>query len=146
MCKILQYSNVMCQDIGNNLVPTYIEKVAAHTLDLAFRIHTEHGPGMLEKAYEFCLYNDLNDLGFFVRSQVYLPITHHGHILQSAYRVDLVVNDCVIVEVKSIDGSILPIHRSQVLTYLKAGGYRLGLVINFNTRSLKDGIARIINS
>ncbi|MGA9141507.1 MAG: GxxExxY protein [Methanocella sp.] len=128
-----------------NSIPLYIEKVGAHILDLAFKIHTERGPGMLEKTYEFCLFNDLNDMGFFVRSQVHLPIVHHGHRLDDAYRVDLIVNDCVVVELKSIDGSILPVHRSQVLTYLKSGGYRLGLLINFNTKSLKDGIARIAN-
>jgi len=127
-------------------VPKYIEKVAAHVLDLAYFIHTERGPGLLEKGYEFCLYNDLNDLGFFVKSQVPFPITHHGHTLRGAYRVDLIVNDCLIVEIKTIEGSIQPIHKSQVLTYLKASGCRLGLIINFNTKSLKDGIKRVVNN
>jgi GxxExxY protein len=121
-------------------IPLYIEKVAAHVMDLAFFIHRERGPGLLEKGYEFCLYHDLNDLGFFVKSQVYLPITHNGHTLERAYRVDLIVNDCLVVEIKTIEGSIQPIHISQVLSYLNSGGYRLGLIINFNTKYLKDGI------
>jgi GxxExxY protein len=126
-------------------IPLYVEKVAAHVMDLAYFIHTEYGPGLLEKSYEFCLYNDLNDLGFFVKSQVSLPITHHDHTLEGAYRIDLIVNDCLVIELKTIEGQILPVHRSQLLTYLKAGGYRLGLIINFNTRSLKDGIKRVAN-
>jgi GxxExxY protein len=133
------------QHENKEVIPLYIEKVAAHVMDLAFLIHTERGPGLLEKGYEFCLYNDLNDLGFFVKSQVSLPITHNGHTLEGAYRVDLIVNDCLIVEVKAIEGSLQPVHKSQVLTYLKAGGYRLGLLINFNTKSLKDGIKRVVN-
>jgi GxxExxY protein len=135
----------MCSQEDENEIPLFIEKVGAHVLDLAFKIHTDRGPGMLEKTYEFCLRNDLSDLGFYVKSQVYLPITHHGHTLEDAYRVDLIVNDCVIIEIKSIEGSVLPVHRSQVLTYLKNGGYRLGLIINFNTKHLKDGIARVAN-
>jgi len=125
-------------------IPLYIEKVAAQVMDLALLIHRERGPGLLEKGYEFCLYHDLVDLGFFVRSQVYLPITHNNHKLNQAYRVDLIVNDCLVVEIKAIEGPILPIHKSQVLSYLKAGGYRLGLIINFNTQYLKDGIKRVI--
>lgn len=126
-------------------MPLYIEKIAAHIMELAFNIHTEYGPGLLEKAYEFCMYNDLDDLGYNVKSQVALPISHHDHRLEGAYRVDLIVNNCVVVELKAIDGPILPVHKSQLLTYLRVGGYRLGLLINFNTQSLKDGIKRVAN-
>jgi GxxExxY protein len=131
---------------GEQDIPLYVEKVAAHVVDLAFFIHRDRGPGLLEKGYEFCLYHDLNDLGFFVKTQVSLPITHNDHTIERAYRVDLIVNDCLIVEIKTIEGPIQPIHRSQVLSYLKASGYRLGLIINFNTRYLKDGIRRVANS
>jgi GxxExxY protein len=137
----------MISDLSNSgdSIPLYIEKVASHVMDLAFFIHSDRGPGLLEKGYEFCLKNDLHDCGFYVKSQVSLPIVHNSHIFKDAYRVDLIVNDCLIVELKTIECPILPIHKSQVLTYLKSGGYRLGLIINFNTKHLKDGIKRIVN-
>ena len=147
MCNIVKISVYMSNDLNYNgcSIPLYIEKVASQVLDLAYFIHSDRGPGLLEKGYEFCLRNDLQDCGFYVRSQVKMPIVHNGHIFKDAYRVDLIVNDCVIIELKTIEGPILPIHKSQVLTYLKSGGYRLGLIINFNTVHLKDGIKRIVN-
>lgn len=134
----------MLYNRNQNDIPLYIEKVASHVIDLAYGIHSEFGPGLLEKSYEFCLYNDLNDLGYYVRSQVSLPISHHDHVLEGAYRIDLVVNDCLVVEIKAIE-SIQPIHKSQVLTYLRTGGYRLGLLINFNSLRLMEGLKRVIN-
>ncbi len=137
----------MLYGTGNDesYVPQYIEKVAAHVIDAAYITHTEHGSGLTEKTYEFCLYNDLNDMGFFVKSQVKLPISHFGHVVNGAYRLDLLVNDCLVVEVKAIEGPIQPIHKSQIYSYLKAGGFYLGLILNFNTKSLKDGIKRVVN-
>jgi GxxExxY protein len=125
-------------------LPLYIEKIAAHVTDSAYKIHSEHGPGLLEKSYEFCLYHDLKDLGYEVETQVSLPINHHDHKLEGAYRIDMIINDCLLIEIKSIE-SIQLIHRKQLLSYLRAGGYRLGLLINFNCTSLKDDIKRIIN-
>jgi GxxExxY protein len=125
-------------------LPIYIEKIAAHVKDMAYKIHSDHGPGMLEKTYEFCLYHDLNDLGYEVETQASLPIYHHEHKMNGAYRADIIVNDCLVIEIKSIE-SIQLIHRMQLLSYLRAGGYRLGLLINFNCTSLKDDIKRIIN-
>ena len=127
-----------------NPIPTYVEKVASQIINSAYNIHSEYGPGLLEKAYEFCLFHDLNDQAFSVKSQVALPIHHHDHKLYGAYRMDLIVNDCIVVEVKTVE-SLQPIHRSQLLTYLRIGGYRLGLLINFNTISLKEGIKRVVN-
>ena len=128
---------------NNNQVPTYIEKVASQVIHSAYRIHSEYGPGLLEKAYEYCLFHELNDHAFYVKSQVALPINHYDHKLCNAYRMDLVVNDCVVVEIKTVE-SLQPIHRSQLLTYLRVGGYHLGLLINFNSISLKDGIRRVV--
>lgn len=127
---------------NDNQIPLYVEKVASQVINSAYHIHSEYGPGLLEKAYEFCLFHDLNDHAFFVKSQVSLPIDHHDHKMYGAYRMDMVENDCVVVEVKTVE-SLQPIHRSQLLTYLKIGGYRLGLLINFSAISLKDGIKRV---
>jgi GxxExxY protein len=126
-------------------IPLYIEKIASHVMDSAYRIHSEYGPGLLEKSYEFCLFHDLKDLGFDVKSQLSLPIYHNDHKLEGAYRIDLIINDCLIIEIKPVE-SIQLVHKKQLLTYLKAGGYRLGLLINFNSASLKDEIKRVVNT
>ena len=125
-------------------LPINIEKIASHITDSAYRIHSEHGPGMLEKSYEFCLFHDLKDLGYEVETQVSLPIYHHDHRLEGAYRIDMIINDCLVIEIKSIE-SIQHIHRKQLLTYLRAGGFRLGILINFNCTSHQDGIKRVVN-
>jgi GxxExxY protein len=125
-------------------LPIYIEKIASHVSDSAYRIHTEHGPGMLEKSYELCLFHDMKDLGYEVETQVSLSIYHHDHKQEGAYRIDMLINNCLVIEIKSIE-SIQLIHKKQLLTYLKAGGYRLGILINVNCSSLQDGIKRVVN-
>jgi GxxExxY protein len=129
---------------NENEIPLYIEKIASHVMDAAYRIHTEYGPGLLEKSYEFCLFNDMKDLGFDVKSQVSLPIYHNEQKLEGAYRIDLIINNSLIIEIKSVE-SLQLVHKKQLLTYLKARGCRLGLLINFNSASLKDEIKRVIN-
>lgn len=99
---------------------------------------------MLESAYEACLFFELNRRGVLVRRQVELPIVYQGHHIDAAYRLDLLVEDTVIVELKAVD-AITNVHKAQLLSCLKLSKKPLGLLINFNTELLKDGISRIAN-
>lgn len=113
-------------------------------LDAAFRVHSALGPGLLESAYEACLTYELRAEGLSVLTQVPLPLVYREVTLDVGYRLDLLVEDLVIVEVKSID-ALLAIHQAQLLSYLKLSDKRLGLLINFNVVRLKDGIKRLVN-
>jgi GxxExxY protein len=124
-------------------IPAEIEKIATETIDAAYKVHTSIGPGLLESAYEACLIYELKKRGFIVESQVMLPITYDGMIINNSYRIDLLIDHCLIVELKVVE-EIIPIHISQVLTYLRFSDQKLGLIINFNTRLIKDGIKRVI--
>ena len=110
----------------------------------ALDVHKTLGVGLLESAYEVALAYELRELGFEVKSQVVLPLKYKSEVIDNAYRVDLIVEDKVIIEVKSVL-EIHPIFYSQVLTYLKLTNIKLGLLINFNTPLVKDGIHRIVN-
>ena len=110
----------------------------------ALAVHRVLGPGLLEGAYETCLCRELFLNGIEYDRQVRLPVSYRGVNLDCGYRLDLVVKRSVIVEVKSI-AKVLPIHRAQLLTYLKLTGLPLGLLINFNVEMLRDGIHRVIN-
>ncbi len=108
------------------------------------KVHSELGPGLLESAYEECLYYELMQAGLKVSKQKALPLVYHEVKLDIGYRIDLLVEDKVVIEIKAIDG-FNDIHLAQVLTYLKLSNCKLGLLINFNVRSLKDGIKRVAN-
>lgn len=120
-----------------------IEVVFKKVLDCAFTIHTELGPGLLESAYEECLLYELEETGLMVLSQWPIPLVYKKRQLEIGYRVDLLVENKVIVEVKAIQ-SLEDIHLAQVLTYLRLSGCKLGLLVNFNVKHLKDGIKRVI--
>jgi GxxExxY protein len=109
----------------------------------AIEVHRQLGPGLLESAYQTCLCRELLR-GISFRSQVPLPIQYRGLQLDCGYRLDLVVGDSIIIEVKAVR-KVLPIHRAQVLTHLRLTKYRLGLLINFNVEVLRSGLYRIIN-
>jgi GxxExxY protein len=113
-------------------------------LDAAFRVHSALGPGLLEGAYEACLAYELSAEEFRILTLVPLPLVYREVALDVGYRLDLLVEDLVIVEVKSID-ALLAIHQAQLLSYLKLSEKRLGLLINFNVVRLKDGIKRLVN-
>ena len=113
-------------------------------LDAAFRVHSALGPGLLEGAYEACLAYELRAEGFSVLTQVPLPLVYREVTLDIGYRLDLVVEDLVVIEIKSVD-ALAAIHQAQLLSYLKLSGKRLGLLINFNVVRLKDGIKRLAN-
>ena len=111
----------------------------------AFKVHTALGPGLLESVYEIALAHELLKMGYDVRSQVGLHVIYDEIKLELGYRVDLLVNDQVIIEIKSVD-ALADVHHKQLLTYLKLSGKKLGLLINFNVSTLKDSIIRIVNN
>ena len=111
----------------------------------AFKVHTALGPGLLESVYEVALAHELIKLGYDVRSQVGLPVVYEDIKLELGYRIDLLVNDLVIIEIKSVE-ALADVHHKQLLTYLKLSGKKLGLLINFNVSSLKESIVRIVNN
>lgn len=113
------------------------------TIGAAIEVHKTLGPGLLESAYEICLCEELAERNIPFIQQMPLPIQYKSKHLDCGYRLDLVVGDSLIVELKAIE-SLMPIHEAQILTYLKLSKIRLGLLINFNVRILKDGIRRFI--
>jgi GxxExxY protein len=119
------------------------EEIFKKVLDAAFHVHTELGPGLLESTYEECLYYELRLMGLHVEKQKALPVVYKEVKLEAGYRIDLLVENCVVVELKSVE-SLTDVHFAQILTYLKLSGCKLGLLVNFNVRHLKDGIKRII--
>jgi GxxExxY protein len=111
----------------------------------AIEIHKSIGPGLLESAYENALAYDLRELGFNVRQQVPMPFIYKEVKQEVGYRIDLLVSSKVIVEVKAVE-AVAPVHFAQLLTYLKLSGIKLGLLINFNSKTLKDNIHRVVNN
>lgn len=111
--------------------------------DCAFEVHKHLGPGLLESAYEACLEKELQEAGIDVERQKSIPVSYKGVQLEAGYRLDLFVDQKVIVELKSVD-AIHPLHTAQLMTYLKLAKCRLGFLINFNVMLLKDGIKRYV--
>lgn len=122
-----------------------LNELSGKIIELSIRVHKELGPGMLEKAYEICLIHELVKHGFKVQSQVVLPIVYDGVRLDAGYRIDLLVEDCVIVELKVVE-HILLVHAAQLLSYLRMSNLKLGLLINFNQKLLRDGVRRVVNN
>jgi len=120
-----------------------VETVTKRIVDSAFRVHTQLGPGLLESIYEVCLTHELKKIQMKVDRQLAVPVAYDGIRFETGLRLDLLVEDCVLVELKAVE-KILPVHRAQVLTYLKLSGLRLGLLINFNVPLIKEGINRIV--
>jgi len=118
-------------------------KLTYDIIGCAYKVHSKLGPGLLESAYEVCLEYELLKVGFNVNRQVALPVIYDEIKLDAGYRIDLIVNDSVIIEIKSVD-ALASIHTAQVLTYLKLADKKLGLLINFNETDLKKGIKRLI--
>jgi len=119
------------------------EIIFKKVLDASFRVHSELGPGLLESAYEECLHYELKLMDFKVEKQKALPVVYKEIKLDAGYRIDLLVENCVVVELKSVE-SLTDVHFSQILTYLKLSGCKLGLLVNFNVKHLKDGIKRVV--
>ena len=122
-----------------------IEEVASTIVDAAVKVHRTLGPGLLESAYQKCLAYELNKRGLHVDSEVTLPVHYDGIQVDVGYRVDMIVESCVVIENKTVD-QLEPIHEAQLLTYLKLGDYRLGFLLNWNSTLIKHGIKRIVNN
>jgi GxxExxY protein len=120
-----------------------IERVASAVVDSAFKVHSRLGPGLLESAYRAIMIYELRKRGFDVQFEVPVPIVYDDVKLDAGYRLDLLVNGCVIVEIKAVE-KLHPVHEAQLLTYLKLTGIRLGFLINFNTKLIKDGLKRMV--
>jgi len=110
----------------------------------ALKVHRKTGPGLLESAYQECLFFELDKAGLFVEKQKLLPLIYEEIKLDAGYRIDLMVNTKVVIELKSVE-TIAPVHIAQVITYLRLSGAKLGILINFNVALLKDGFKRIVN-
>ncbi|RZK39356.1 MAG: GxxExxY protein [Hymenobacter sp.] len=119
-------------------------EISKQVMLAGFRVHTALGPGLLESVYEAALAHELRKAGLLVSTQVPLPVTYDGVKLELGFRLDLLVEHKVIIEIKSVD-SLLDVHHKQLLTYLKLSGLKLGQLINFNVTSLRDHIVRIVN-
>src|SRR5262249_25973050 len=119
-------------------------EIARQIVDAAYKIHTKFGPGLLESAYEAMLTHELRKRGLRVETQKPIPIIYEGVTLEIGFRADMVVEDKVIVELKSVE-EIAPVHKKQLLTYLRLADKRLGLLINFGEKLIKDGISRVAN-
>lgn len=116
-------------------------QITQSIIGCAIEVHRHLGPGLLENAYEVALCRELDLQGIEYQRQKRLPLNYKGIDLGLSYRIDIVVSEIVVVEVKAIE-KVLPIHEAQLLTYLKLGGYQIGLLLNFNVSQLRDGIVR----
>lgn len=121
-----------------------IEAIASDVVDAAIKIHRSLGPGLLESAYQHCMAYELRKRGRHVFTEVVLPIVYDGQPIDAGYRIDMIVDDKVIIENKTID-MILPIHEAQLLTYLKLKNCKLGFLLNWNVKLMKNGIRRMVN-
>ncbi len=119
------------------------EEIFKKVLDCCFRVHTRMGPGLLESTYEECLCHELRTFGLFVEKQKPVPVIYDEIKLEIGYRLDLLVGQRIIVEIKSVE-ALTDVHLAQILTYLKLSGLHLGLLVNFNVSALKNGIRRVI--
>lgn len=118
-----------------------IDRIASEIVDSAFKVHSTLGPGLLESVYEICLAHELHRRGITFERQVSLPIIYEGLKLESGLRIDIIVDNSVVIEIKAVE-TLLDVHIAQLLTYLKLTHHRLGFIINFNVPRIKDGIKR----
>jgi GxxExxY protein len=119
------------------------EEIATEIVDAAFSVHSALGPGLLESVYEECLAYELSERKLSYVRQLILPINYKGHQIDTGLRLDLLVEDRIVLEIKAVE-ALVSVHTSQLLTYMKLGGYRLGLILNFNVSLIKNGIHRYV--
>jgi GxxExxY protein len=120
-----------------------IEEIASTIVDAAIKIHRTFGPGLLESAYQKCLEHELKKRGLDVQCEMELPITYDGEVIDTGYRIDMLVNGLVIIENKTVD-QFLPIHEAQILTYMRLSNCHLGFLLNWKSTLMKHGIKRLI--
>jgi len=129
---------------GREGTQVHEEEIGKLVIDSAMKVHSALGPGLLESAYRACLAHELELRGLDVSQEKPLPVLYEGAEISVGYRIDLLLNQKVIVELKAVE-KLLPIHTAQLLSYLKLSGCKLGFLINFNVLHLKDGIKRVVN-
>ncbi len=118
--------------------------IGGEVLKSAMKVHTSLGPGLLESVYELCLVHELSKSGLKAERQVALPVRYDGLEINGGFRVDVLVDDLVVIEVKAVE-KLLPVHKSQLLTYLRLSGCKLGYLLNFNVPHMRDRIKRVVN-
>ena len=126
------------------LQPEKSSSISGQVVDAAILVHSALGPGRLERAYEACLAHELRARGLGVRTQVAMPVIYRGVRIAVGYRLDLLVEHTVVVEVKTVS-KLLPVHEAQLLSYLRLGGFHVGLLLNFHSAHMRDGIKRMVN-
>lgn len=119
-------------------------EISKEVINCCVKIHRHLGPGLLESVYEATLYYELSKLGIFAQTQVPIPVYNENNKLEIGFRADIIVEKKVIIEIKSVE-TIAPVHKKQLLTYLRLSNLKLGLLINFNVELLKEGITRVVN-
>ena len=122
-----------------------LERLASIVVDAAFKVHSELGPGLLENVYEVCLAHELTKRGLRVQRQVPVPVVYDGITFEVGFRIDLLIEDQLLVELKAVE-ALLPVHKAQVITYLKLTNRHLAFLINFNVPLIKDGMKRVVSS
>jgi GxxExxY protein len=122
-----------------------LNEITGQIISAALKVHSAIGPGVLESVYQTCLFHELQQFGLTVQSQVALPVMYGTLWLDSGYRIDLLVENSIIVELKCVE-TLLPIHKAQLLTYLRLANKPLGLLLNFNVVHLREGIKRVLNN
>ncbi len=120
-------------------------KITKNIIGAAIKVHKTLGPGLLESAYQECLLYELKTMGYAVQKEVTQPITYKDITLDHGYRIDLLVENKIVIELKTVE-NFIDVHSAQILTYMKLGDYPLGLLLNFRTKLLKNGIKRFINT
>jgi GxxExxY protein len=120
-----------------------VENIATEIVDAAITVHRTLGPGLLESAYQLCLFHELTKRGLKVDKEIILPIVYDGIVIESGYRIDMKVNNCILIENKTVD-QLLPIHEAQLLTYMRLSNIHLGFLLNWKVKLMKDGIKRMV--
>lgn len=131
--------------VSQSLNREEMNSLTSRVLGVVFKVHTALGPGLLESAYESVLAYELDKEGLRVKRQLAMPLIYEEVKLESGYRIDLLVEEEIIIEVKSIE-ALNDVHLAQVMTYLRLSENRIGLLLNFNVKSMKDGIRRVVNN
>tara|TARA_B100000315_G_C14539523_1_gene570155 strand:+ start:569 stop:946 length:378 start_codon:yes stop_codon:yes gene_type:complete len=119
-------------------------EIGESVLGAAIKVHSALGPGLLESVYESCLAHELGKQGLNFQRQLSLPVEYDGQRIDAGFRIDILVDEKVVVEVKAVEKPV-PVHGMQLLTYLKLGGFKLGYLLNFNIEHMRDGIKRVVN-
>jgi GxxExxY protein len=126
-------------------IPEELESISYTVIVLAIEVHRQLGPGLLESAYQECLFYEIKNAGLIVEKEISLPIVYKNLKLDQGYRIDLLVENKLVIELKTVE-NYTPVHFAQILTYLKLGNYPLGLLINYNSKILRNNIKRFINT